>query len=88
MNSIVKGAMVCASCFVGGVAALIWLVLDVTFKTFRLIRYGYLKMITYVAGLMNMDARNTNTYNKILCYIANEDIEDAIDIKELKLRKE
>ena len=85
MNSIIKGAIVCVSCFVGGALALIWLVLDAIFKLSRIIRYGFIRLIAEIASFMEMNDHNTKTCNNILNSITSEDIKNAIKIKNLKL---
>ena len=88
MNSILRGAATCITCFVGGVITLIWLVLDIIFRGARLMRYGFLRGIMFVVQYMGLDEYNTRTCNRVLRYISDEDIDNAIKIEELRLTKE
>ena len=87
MNSILKGAAACITCFVGGMVTFVWLVLEVIFRAIRMVRYGFLKCIMTVARNMNLDEYNARTCNKVLRWIMDEDIDNAIRIEELKLTK-
>ena len=87
MNTILKGAAACITCFIGGVIALVWLVLEIIFRGVRAIRYGFIRSMMCIVKHMELDEYNTRTCNKVLRWITDEDIDNAIRIDELKLTK-